>query len=183
VLTQFRLAVFITAAFAAVWAGQAMAFWPFSGPSLRLALAPAYGGVCEDCDLSGRILAGARMTNAVFNRTDFSRAVLARADVSGSHFAEADFTEADLTGAKLIDAHCPRAVFDAALLAHSDARRANFTNADFDGADVTLVNFAGANIAGADLRTAVGLTQAQLNTACGDRRTRLPRGMRVRRCD
>jgi uncharacterized protein YjbI with pentapeptide repeats len=183
VLTQFRLAVFATAVLGAAWAGQAMAFWPFSGPSLRLALAPAYGGVCEDCDLSGRILAGARMTNAVFNRSDFSHAVLARADVSGSQFAEADFTEADITGAKLIDAHCPRAVFDGAVLAHSDARRANFTNADFDSADVTLVNFEGANIAGADLRTAVGLTQAQLNRACGNRATRVARGLRVRRCD
>jgi uncharacterized protein YjbI with pentapeptide repeats len=41
----------------------------------------------------------------------------------------------------------------------------------------------GADISGADFRNAEGLTQAQLDTACGDRLTRVPRGMRVRSCD
>jgi uncharacterized protein YjbI with pentapeptide repeats len=152
VLTQFRLAAIAAAALVAVGAGQAFALWPFSAP-VRLATTPAYGGVCEGCDLAGRDLTGARMTNSVFNRSDFSNAVMARANASGSEFAEANFSGADLRGVR------------------------------FALADVTSANFSGANIAGADLETAEGLTQRQLNAACGDYTTRVPRGMRVRECE
>lgn len=151
-LTQFRLAAVAAAALAVVGAGQAAAFWPFGAPA-RLAMAPAYGGLCEECDLSGRILTGARLSNSVFNRADFSRAVLTRADASRSEFENTNFAGADLSGA-------------------------NFTEAD-----VTNASFAEANIAGANLATARGLTQRQLNAACGDLRTRVPRGLRVRMCD
>jgi uncharacterized protein YjbI with pentapeptide repeats len=182
VLTRFRLAVFAAAALAGVWAGQADAFWPFDEPQ-HVSLAPAYGGVCEGCDLSGRILVGAKLTHSVFNRSDFSNAVLSRADATGSEFERADFTEADLTEVRLIDTLCPRSTFDRALLVRTDARGANFTRASFRGADVTHMNFEHAILSGADLRSVRGLTQAQLDAACGDHRTRLPRGMRVRRCE
>jgi len=181
VLTQLR-SVAVAVALCAAGAGPAFAFWPFTGP-VRMSLAPAYGGVCEGCDLSGRILAGAKMSNSTFTGSNFSHAVLARADATGSRFEEANFTDADLRSTKLIEARCPRAVFENASLAHADARRADFRHADFTRADVTRMNFEGADIAGADLRNAEGLTQAQLNTACGDRLTRVPRGMRVRSCD
>ncbi len=178
-LTRFRLVLIAAAAFGAVWVTQALAFWPFNTPAR---LDPGYGGVCEECDLSGRLMAGARLTNSVFNRADFSNAVLTRADASRSQFEAADFTAADLTHAKLVDAECPRAQFDNATLRQVDARGTNFRGASFVRADVTSVNFERANIGGADLRQAEGLTQAQLDGACGDGRTRLPQGMRVRRC-
>lgn len=151
-VTQFRLAAFAVAALIVVGAGQAFALWPFTAPP-RLANTPAYGGVCEACNLAGRDLSGARMTNSVFNRSDFSNAKMARANASGSAFAEANFTGADLRGAR------------------------------FAQADVTSANFSSANIAGADFETAEGLTQRQLNAACGDYTTRVPRGMRVRECE
>lgn len=181
-LTYLRIAAAAAATLCVVGAGQAFAFWPFAGPA-RISLAPAYGGVCEGCDLSGRILAGAKMSNSEFARSNFSHAVLARADASGSDFEEANFTGADLRRTKLIEARCPRAVFENAMLAHADARGADLRHADFTDADVTRTNFEDADIAGADLRNAEGLTQAQLNSACGDRLTRVPPGMRVRSCD
>lgn len=181
-LTQLRLAVFAAAALGAVSASQsAAAFWPFNSDA-RLEAQPAYGGVCEDCDLSGRILTGARMTHSNFSRSDFSNAVLARADASHSEFNGADFTQADLTNVRLIDASCPQARFERARLAQANARGADFTRANFTGADVTRMIFEDADLSGADLRSARGLTQTQLNEACGDHRTRLPRGLRVERC-
>ncbi len=180
-LTQFRLALIATALLATVWTGQAAAFWPFGGA--RIAIAPAYGGVCEGCDLSGRLLVGAKMTDSVFNGSDFSGAVMTRVDASHSEFEEANFTEADLRRASLADANCPRARFERATLINADGRRANFSRASFAGADVTNMNFGGADVSGADLRAARGLTQAQLDQACGDSRTRLPRGMRVGHCE
>ncbi len=156
-LTHFRLAVFAAAALAAASASQASAFWPF-GADARLDLAPAYGGVCEDCDLSGRILTGARMTHSNFSRTDFSNAVLTRADASGSRFEGANFTDADLERTRFV--------------------RASLTRAQFHGARLVRANFAGA-----DLRFSAGLTQQQLSAACGDEDTRLPRGLHVPRCE
>ncbi len=182
-LTQLRLAVFAAAALGVVSASQnADAFWPF-GADPRLDLAPTYAGVCEDCDLSGRILAGARMTHSNFSRSDFSNAVLARADASHSEFNGADFTQADLTRVRLVDASCPQARFERARLAQADARGADFTRATFAQADVTRMNLEEADLSGADLRSALGLTQTQLDQACGDHRTRLPHGLRVSRCD
>lgn len=181
-LTQLRFAAFAAAALGVVSASQASAFWPF-GADARVDMAPAYGGVCEDCDLSGRILAGARMTNSNFARSDFSNAVLARADGSHSEFEGANFTQADLTRTRLIDASCPRARFERARLQQADARGADFTRANFAHADVTRMNLEDADLSGADMRQARGLTQAQLDLACGDRSTRLPRGLSVARCN
>lgn len=180
-LTQFRLALIVAAMLATAWTGQALAFWPFGVPQ-RVEIAPAYGGVCEDCDLSGRLLVGARMTNSVFNGSDFSGAVMTRVDASHSAFEGANFTEADLRRASFADASCVRARFERAMLAHADGSGANFSRASFAGADVSNMNFADADLSGADLRGARGLTQAQLDEACGNNRTRLPRGLRVRRC-
>ncbi|MEZ5972414.1 MAG: pentapeptide repeat-containing protein [Hyphomonadaceae bacterium] len=182
-LTQLRLAVFAAVVLGAASASQvASAFWPF-GAGARLEAQPAYGGVCEDCDLSGRILAGARMTHSNFSRTDFSNAVLTRADASHSEFEGADFTQADLTRARLIDASCPQARFDRARLQQADARGADFTRANFGSADVTRMNLENADLSGADLRHTHGLTQEQLDQACGTARTRLPRGLRLRTCE
>ena len=181
-LTYLRIFAVSAATLCVVGIGQAFAFWPFAGP-VRMSLAPAYGGVCEGCDLSGRILVGAKMSNSDFSGSNFTGAVLARADGTGSEFEEANFTGADLRSVKVIEATCPRAIFENASLANADARRADFRHADFTRANVTRMNFGGADIAGADLRNAEGLTQSQLNAACGDRLTRVPPGMRVRNCE
>ncbi len=173
-LTQFRPAVFALALFAGLWAGVAGAQW--SNPRVAR-LEPGYGGVCEGCDLSGRILVGARMTRSVFNRTNFSNAVLTRADATRARFEGADFTGADLTRMKLIEARCEDAVFVEAVLMRANAQRARFVRADFTRARLDETDFSGA-----DLRQARGLTQAQLNAACGDRQTRLPRGLSVPAC-
>lgn len=180
-LTHLRTALVGAVAISAIWAVDAAAFWPFVKPPIDLA--PSYGGACEGCDLSGRILAGARLTDSNFNNSDFSSAVLMRANASGSEFANADFTDADLRRSRLVGAECPRATFARAMLNNADARGANFRRASFNGANVTRMNLEAADISGADLSTAQGLTQTQLDRACGDRRTRLPRGLRVRICD
>jgi uncharacterized protein YjbI with pentapeptide repeats len=52
-----------------------------------------------------------------------------------------------------------------------------FSSSNFAGA-----NLANANLSGAELAGARGLTQAQLNKACGDAETTLPRGLTVPTC-
>ncbi|HRP12555.1 MAG TPA: pentapeptide repeat-containing protein, partial [Terricaulis sp.] len=122
-LTQLRPALFALALAAGVWAGAASAQWRDTSV---VRVEPGYGGGCEGCNLSGRILAGARMSRSVFTRADFSGAVLARADATRARFEGADFSGADLTSVKLIEARCVDANFSGADLTSAVARRGQF---------------------------------------------------------
>jgi uncharacterized protein YjbI with pentapeptide repeats len=76
---------------------------------------------------------------------------------------------ADLIGAKLRNADLRRASLRGAYLIGADLRDADLRRADVIGAD-----FRDADLSGADLTGSIFLTQAQLNAARGDTRTRLP---------
>lgn len=130
------------------------------------------GASCADCDLfqidlayqnvAGRDFHGSRIRQAdltitIADRVNFSGANLSLTNMFGMRAAHANFTGANLAHASLVGAH----------LAH----------ARMDGAVLT-----GANASGAELADAIGLTQEQLNAACGDAATTLPTGMTIPRC-
>lgn len=130
------------------------------------------GASCAACDLfqidlayqnvSARDFSHSRVrqsnfTVAVADRVDFRGANLSLANLFGIRAGRADFTDANLEGATLVGGH--------------------FGGARFSGAVLT-----GANLSGAELADAIGLTQAQLNTACGDATTALPAGLTVPAC-
>ena len=91
---------------------------------------------------------------------------------------------------------------DYTTMAHADLRDVNgyagrYTGVDFSGADMTNASFVGAylggarfrgarlsgvNFSGAEMDKSSGLTQSQLNAACGDEKTTLPRGLRLPAC-
>ena len=108
-------------------------------------------------DLRGEDLRGARLY-----RANLEEAVLARSNFAGARMGEANFTKAVLAKAKLKGAHMPGA---------------NLTKVNFEQADLTEANFRGANLA-----KAKNLTQQQLDTACGDEKTRLPKGLTIKPC-
>ena len=73
------------------------------------------------------------------------------------------------------------------VFSSSNFAGANLTNASFVGAYVEGASFAGAtltgaNFSGARLDRATGLTQRQLNQACGDETTSLPGSLRIPAC-
>jgi uncharacterized protein YjbI with pentapeptide repeats len=130
------------------------------------------GDPCANCDLfqidlsyqniSGRDFSGSRIrqsnfTVATADGARFRGANLSLANLFGMRAGRADFTNANLEGATLVGGH--------------------FGGARFDGAAL-----AGANLSGAELADARGLTQQQLNTACGDGTTTLPNGMTAPSC-
>src|ERR1700753_3732835 len=110
-------------------------------------------------------------------------------DCVGCNLQGADLTNTcvkahDLTGAN----------FDGANATLMCMSFANFTNASFRGTELSGANLAGAKLDGADLtgaKTSItsflgtdlthvkGLTQSQLDVACGDAKTRLPPGLKV----
>lgn len=69
----------------------------------------------------------------------------------------------------------------------SDFSKVNFTDATlvggwFGGSDFSAATFDNANLSGSDFETARGLTKTQLNTACGDASTKLPKGLNLPAC-
>lgn len=75
---------------------------------------------------------------------------------------------------------------------YTDFRNASFRNVNLSGANFAHANLAGADVTGAamlttalngtDLTRVKGLTQNQLDRACGDGETKVPVGMKVHRC-
>jgi uncharacterized protein YjbI with pentapeptide repeats len=113
-------------------------------------------------DFSGRTFTGARLRQAqldlsTMDRTNFSGADLSVANAFGARFTGANFTRANL-------------------------ENANFVGAHLGGANLAGAKLNGAIFAGAELAEARGLTQAQLNTACGDSQTTLPQGLTIPAC-
>ena len=130
------------------------------------------GASCANCDLfqislayqsvAGRNFSGARIRQADLSLATADRARVHGANMSltnffGARLSSADLSETNLEGATLVGGY--------------------FGGARFNGAVLT-----GANFSGADLADAVGLTQDQLNTACGDSTTTLPAGVTIPAC-
>jgi len=81
---------------------------------------------------------------------------------------------ADLIGARLSGADLRGANLRGALLIAADLSRADLRYSDLIGADLRDANLSGANLTGS-----IFLTQAQVNSAIGDRQTKLPHSLRI----
>ena len=130
------------------------------------------GASCAGCNLfqgnfsgleaRGLNLRGARLRQAdlslsVMNRTRFSNADLRDVEAYGGVFSGSSFAGANLTNAGFVGSH--------------------LRGANFSGATVVGTDFSGADMSGAR-----GLTQSQLDRACGDGTTVLPGGLHIPPC-
>lgn len=130
------------------------------------------GQSCKGCNLFQAELA---FQDA--DKIDLSKARLRQSNLALSTFDDVNLSEANLSVANLFGARFNR----------SDFTRANMQNVIavgtfFGSSNLAAADLSGANISGADLTIARGLTQAQLNRACGDSTTRLPKGKTVPAC-
>lgn len=108
-------------------------------------------------NLSGARLRQADLSLSVMNRTRFSNADMRDVEAYGGVFSSSNFSGADLTNASFVGAY--------------------LQGANFSGAKLI-----GTNLSGADLSRAAGLTQGQLNRACGDGSTILSGNLRIPAC-
>jgi uncharacterized protein YjbI with pentapeptide repeats len=130
------------------------------------------GASCANCDLfqislayqsvAGRDFSGARIRQADLSLVTADRARFHGANMSltnffGARLSSADLSDVNLEGATLVGAYLGGARLNGAVLT-------------------------GANLSGAELNSATGITQSQLNTACGDATTSLPAGMTIPIC-
>jgi uncharacterized protein YjbI with pentapeptide repeats len=118
----------------------------------------------SDANLSGADLRYANLTS------NLSDANLSGADLRGANLNNAYLGSANLSGAHLFRAN----------LGGANLGRANLISANLSGAHLSGANLSDANLSGADLRddlgVVVGLTQTQLDEACGDANTKPPEG-------
>jgi hypothetical protein len=150
-----------------------------------------------DANLADANLTAANLTRAVFFYSKLARAELARADLTaanlwnanltGANLLLANLTRADLTAANLADANLGLANLTSGFLWHANLTGANLFGANLTGANLADANLTGANLTDANLTDANltradGLAQQQLDTACGNARTRLPTGLSVKFC-
>jgi uncharacterized protein YjbI with pentapeptide repeats len=127
-------------------------------------------------------LPGAKLRSANLSHVDLTHADLTRADLTAANLRSANLPGVNLGGADLF-----RANLTGANLTDANLADANLTHANLGGADLFRANLTGANLTDAflthaDLTAATGLSQDQLDKACGDKETKLPSGLTIKLC-
>ena len=113
---------------------------------------------------------------------DCAHCELAGADLTNTCVKNGDLEGADFSGAHLVLMCMSYADFKDASFRHADLAGANLAHAKLDGADFTGASLSITSFKGTDLRRAKGLTQKQLDAACGDAETKAPQGLSVKIC-
>jgi uncharacterized protein YjbI with pentapeptide repeats len=132
--------------------------------------------------LRGTTLSDVSLVSSNFTSADLHKADLTNGDFTGSNFSKARLKSADAMGAIFV-----RANFTNAKLDHGDFEGADFSGAqflftNFGDAVVENADFSGANFSGAEMVDIIGLSQSQLDVACGSQKTQLPEGYSMRVC-
>lgn len=121
----------------------------------------------------GMDLRGALLTRADLENANLGDVILVDAILGGATLTGVTLEGADLTNAHLTNAHLTFANLRGATLTDANLGGATLTGANLDG---TIL--AGANVSGVNMLNVHGLTQAQLDSACGNRSpTDLPAGL------
>ena len=156
-----------------------------SGTHFRRAYLVGVSG--NKVNLENSTMPDATMIEANLSASNLRATNLRRVDMTRAQFKGSIFNDADLISVSAEDADFSDAEFINARADHIDLEGANLTNARLNGVkfgnavfDRTILQ--GSDLSGADLRTVTGLTQTQLDTACGDYNTRLPRAMSIAYC-
>lgn len=132
---------------------------PAPGGADQAAVARIKAGAhdCPHCNLAGANLANQCVKRGNLEGTDFDGANLILMCMSYGDFRGASFARADLSGA-------------------------NLAHAVLDGANVSGAEMSATSLRGTDLRRTIGLSQHQLDQACGDTETKLPENMTIHAC-
>ena len=140
------------------------------------------GATLDGADFTKAYMHAAQLDGASGTGTVFEEAVLERASLAAAQLPGASFVGADLTGALAKAARLSGADMTGARLVNADLTGSVLTGTRLVRASLGGTNLFRANLSGADLTEAEGLTQRQLDGACGDAATRLPEGLSVPPC-
>lgn len=115
----------------------------------------------------------AEMSNLSAVDASFISAEMQRVNLGGANLAGADFTKAELSRVNF-----EKSILMGAKFSLANLSRASLVGARLDGGvNLDEAFLFRTRIEGADLSTATGLKQEQINLACGDAKTKLPPGL------
>ena len=165
----------------AIWV-SALAIWDREADShnrawQRIAQAPGFPEDPEDQIVLTNLGLGNALEVLNGDSVPLKRLVLPGAWLEGAKLPNADLRWSILPLSEINDADLRGALLGEATLDGADLNGTDFSGADFSGTSIS-----GAKLRGAILTGVRNLTQEQLDTACGDGRTRLPKGLTVQPC-
>ncbi|MQW88807.1 pentapeptide repeat-containing protein [Sinorhizobium saheli] len=151
------------------------------------------GADLTSADLEKATLVRASLAGAQANKANFTRVEAYRGNFSAISAENASFVSAELQRTNFTGARLTGADFEKAELGRADFTRAVLTGTRFSMANLSRAHLSGAvfegpigfdraflfltRIEGLDLSAATGLTQEQVDLACGDAATKLPAGL------
>ena len=128
-------------------------------------------------------LCDADLPQGNFQEADLRSAVFRTAMLAGANFTKAILNKAELQGANLTGANLSEARLNEAYLDQAMLHLAILQKADLQKASLRHAMLYKANLQGANLKDVKGLTQSQINQACLDEHTELPKGLtRPKQC-
>lgn len=157
-------------------------------PAFVLALGlMATPAAAQNAGQIARVHDGASCPRCNLFQADFGNMVLRNRNLAGARLRQADFSlsvlnHSNMAKTDLRDTNAYGALFSAVNLRGADMTNASFVGAYLEGANLRDARLSGANFSGAQMDKAVGLRQAQLNQACGDDTTTLPKGLHIPAC-
>lgn len=120
---------------------------------------------------------GAQLSNHNFQGADLTSATFQMAMLTGANFTGAHFNDAKLQGANLSGANFSHAHLKGAELDHAMLHLAKFQNTFLSQASLLHTMLYKAQFHGVDLTEVKGLVQSQINMACLDGNTKLPKDL------
>ncbi len=160
---------------------------PFALLSALAVLAFAAPASAQNAGQISAVRNGANCPRCNLFQADLSNLELKNKNLAGARLRQADFSTAIMnrtrfTGGDLRDVNAYGAVMTGASFAKADLTNSSFVGAYLQGANFSGARLSGANFSGAEMDRAIGLTQAQLDQACGDGSTYLPGNLRIPLC-
>ncbi len=155
--------------------------------AVLLGLIAAPAAFAQNAAQIAKVEAGASCAHCNLFQIDLGNKMVSDRDFAGSRMRQGDFNLSvfrrdNFRGADLRDINGYGALFTNANLSGANLTNATFVGAYLEGANLQGAIMTGANFSGAEMDKARGLTQRQLDAACGDDTTKLPRGMRIPAC-
>lgn len=141
----------------------------------------------DKVNMNRAVLRSSTLSDVNLVSSNFILADLHKADLTGGNFTNSDFTKArlkstDAMNAVFANANFTKAKLDRGDFTGSDFSGAKFIDTKFGDAEVKDANFVGANFSGAEMVELSGLTQSQLDSACGSKETQLPESFSLKVC-
>lgn len=150
------------------------------GLMLSPAMAQDAGEIAKVRD--GKSCAGCNLFQADLSYQDAAKINLSGSRLRQSNMALTTYDDVNMSNANLSLANLFGARFNRVNLKGANLQKVIGVGAYFGASDFTGADLSGANFSGADLTLSKGLTQDQLNRACGDAKTDLPKGKTIPNC-